>query len=192
MEKTDVSIENEEQVPVESKKVVDEITDDVPKKIEEPNDEIKIIENKNEDEVVPSTTPKQTEEQENVTEINTNIPACVSPGRVNVPFKEVNESEKEENTTPVNGTDNMNNNKKRELDNEDDQIQEKVHNNDDQTKKIKISEATENATVETKDSENNLAVNGTTATEVESKSEMRRFRYSNKALKIWLMIRFYL
>jgi len=154
--------ENEEQVPEESKKVIDQVTDDVSKKIEQMNGEVQTIEEeKNDDEVVPSTTPKPIDEQENVT--GTNLSASVSPGRANVPFKEVNESEKEEN-----GTENINT-KKRELDNEDEQIQEKILDNDertgDQTKKIKISESTDTPTVETKESENNLIINGTTPAE---------------------------
>jgi hypothetical protein len=163
MENIDVSTENEEQVPEESKKVIDQVTDDVSKQIEQMNGEVQTIEEeKNDDEVVPSTTPKPIDEQENVT--NTNVSASVSPGRANVPFKEVNESEKEEN-----GTDIINN-KKRELDNEDEQIQEKILDNDertggDQTKKIKISESTDTPIVETKESENTLIVNGTTPAE---------------------------
>jgi hypothetical protein len=163
MENIDVSTENEEQVPEESKKVIDQVTDDVSKQIEQMNGEVQTIEEeKNDDEVVPSTTPKPIDEQENVT--NTNVSASVSPGRANVPFKEVNESEKEEN-----GIENINT-KKRELDNEDEQIQEKILDNDertggDQTKKIKISESTDTPIVETKESENTLIVNGTTPAE---------------------------
>jgi hypothetical protein len=177
MENIEVSIENEEQVSEESKKVINRVTDDVSKNIEETNGELQTIENqieeenveKNDDEVVPSTTPKPTEEQENVIDTNTAVPASISPSRANVPLKEVNESEKEACKILVNGTENVNN-KKRELDHEDGEIQEKILDNDertgDPTKKIKITELTDASPVETKESENNATANGTTGVEV--------------------------
>ncbi|CAF0746090.1 unnamed protein product [Rotaria sordida] len=173
MEKTNISIENEEQVLEESGKVVDHVTDDVLKKIEEIHGEIQTIENQsinenvetNDDEVVPSTTPKPIEEQENVIDTNINVSACVSPGRSTTPFKEVNESEKETCTTIVNRTEN-----KRELDNEDEQTEEKfVVNNErtgDQTKKLKINDTMGEPIVETNESEVNMIVNDTIAVEV--------------------------
>jgi len=177
MEKIEISIENEDQVPEESKKVINQITDDVSKYIEETDGKVQTTENQiegkndgnNDDEVVPSTTPKPIEEQENVADTNVIAPASASPCRANVPFKEVNESEREECTTVVNGIENINN-KKRELDNEDEQVQEKILDNNertgDQTKKIKITESTDTPIVETKELENNATVNGTTTIEV--------------------------
>jgi hypothetical protein len=166
-------VENDDQVPEASKEVLNRVTDDVLKNIEEVNDAVQTRENpieeenidKNDDEVVPSTTPKPIEEQENVTDTNTIVSASVSPGRANVPFKEVNESEKEEGTTIVNGTENVNN-RKRELDNEDEQVQEKTLDNEervgDQTKKIKITESMDTPAVVTKE----LEKNGITTVEV--------------------------
>jgi hypothetical protein len=167
MEKTDVSIEREEQVPEESKKAIEQVNDDVPKKIEESIDEVRTTDNNvetNDDEIVPSTTPKPVEEQENVIDTNTVVPTSISPGQLNVSFKEVNES-----ATTVNGTENINS-KKRELDNEDEQIQEKILDNDERTgdhiKKIKTSESTDIPPIETKELENSIVVNGTSTVEV--------------------------
>jgi hypothetical protein len=121
----------------------------------------------------PSVTEKEgeivppTDEQENVTDTNTVVPpTSLSPGRVNIPLKEVNESEKEEPALIPNGTENGTS-KKRELEQEDESTEETSHDNDerngvDQTKKIKISDATDTPIVETKEPENNIIVNGTT------------------------------
>jgi hypothetical protein len=185
MENTDVPIQNDESTPIVESitkttptPIINgetPITDDTVKIngeqpiIEEPsgteNTEIK------EDEIVPSTT-KLIDEQENTAGTNTIItPTCVSPGRVNVPLKEVNESEKEEPAiVPItNGTENTIS-KKRELEQEDEQPEETTNDNDertiDQTKKIKITEVTDTPIIETKESENNIIVNGNTAVEV--------------------------
>jgi len=177
MEKTDVHIENEEQVSEESKKVIDQLTDDVSKIIEETNGEIKTTENTIEEEniktdddaIVPSTPSKSIEEQENVIDTNTTVSENVLSGRANVPFKEVNGSEKEACTTIVNGIKNINN-KKRELDNGDEQIQEKILDNDEQTgdqiKKIKIGESMDTLGIETKESENSVTANDAITVEV--------------------------
>ena len=124
----------------------------------------------------PSVTEKETEvvpptdEQENVTETNTVVPpTSLSPGRVNVPLKEVNESE--EPALIPNGTENGVS-KKRELEQEDEPTEETTNDNDertgvDQTKKIKISDPTDTPIVETIEPENNIIVNGT-ATAIEA------------------------
>ena len=178
MENTEVPIENEDQVPEESKEVINQVIDDVSKNIEGTNGEVQITENqikegnveKNDDEVVPSTTPKPIEEQENVTDTNTTVPpTSLSPGRV-VPLKEVNESEKEEAAVMINGTENGIS-KKRELEQDDEPSEETTNGDDerttvDQTKKIKICESTDTPIMETKETENNIMVNGTTAVEV--------------------------
>jgi hypothetical protein len=112
-----------------------------------------------------------TDEQENVTDTNTIVPpTCLSPGRVNIPLKEVNESENEEPALIPNGTENGIS-KKRELEQEDESTEETTNDNDernglDQSKKIKISDATDTPIIETKEPENNIIVNGTTAVEV--------------------------
>jgi hypothetical protein len=119
-----------------------------------------------EEEIVPPT-----DEQENVTDTNTIVPTtCLSPGRVNIPLKEVNESEKEEPALIPNGTENGIS-KKRELEQEDESTEETTNDNDernglDQTKKIKISEATDTPIMETKESEPNIIINGNTPVEV--------------------------
>jgi len=131
-----------------------------------------------EEEIVPTTMTtteeeitKPTDEQENVTDTNTTVPPIsLSPSRVNVPLKEVNESEKEEAAVMTNGTENGIS-KKRELEQEDEQSEETTNGNDerttvDQTKKIKICESTDTPIMETKEIENNIIVNGTTAVEV--------------------------
>jgi hypothetical protein len=160
MENIEIFIENEDQTPEESEKVIIQLIDDISKNIEETNGEVKPTENqieeenvgKNDDDrVVPSTAPNSNEDQENAIDVNKTIPASVSPGRANVPFKEVNENEKEACSAIVNGTENINN-KKREFDNEDEQVQEKNCDNDertsDQIKKIKITESADIPTVE--------------------------------------------
>ncbi len=190
MENTDVPIQNDESTPVVESitKIIEDsptingekpITDDTVTI----NGEQPIIEETSgtenteiiEDEIVPSTTEETTkliDEQENTVGTNTTVtPTCVSPGRVNVPLKEVNESEKEEPASvPItNGTENTIS-KKRELEQEDEQPEETTNDNDertiDQTKKIKISEAIDTPIIETKELENNIIVNGNTAVEV--------------------------
>jgi hypothetical protein len=160
MGKIEIFTENEDQVPEESEKVITQLIDDVSKNIEETNDEVKPAENQFEEEnveknhddsIVPSPSSNPIEDQENATDANKTVQASVSPGRANVPFKEVNESEKEACSAIVNGTDNINN-KKREFNNEDEQVQEEIRDNDeqtgDQTKKVKITESTGILTVE--------------------------------------------
>lgn len=119
------------------------------------------------EEIVPPT-----DEQENVTDTNTNLPpTSLSPGRANIPLKEVNESEKEEPALLPNGTENGMS-KKRELEHEEESSEETNNDNDDrngldQSKKIKISESTDTPIIETKEADNNgIVVNGNTAVEV--------------------------
>ncbi|CAF3807932.1 unnamed protein product [Rotaria sordida] len=128
-----------------------------------------VIENK-EEEVAPppptTTTEEETvtstDEQENVTGTNSTVPTAIgSPSRMNVPLKEVNESEKEEQTILTNG-------KKRELEQEEEKSDATNDNDErtgDQTKKIKISETTDTPIMETKETEN-MMVNGNTPVEV--------------------------
>lgn len=122
-------------------------------------------------EVVEEETTKPTDEQENVTDTNAIVPpTSLSPGRVNVPLKEVNESEKEEAAVIPNGTENGIS-KKRELEQEDEPTEETTTDNDerngnDQIKKIKTSETIDTPIIETKEPENNIIVNGNTAVEV--------------------------
>lgn len=113
-----------------------------------------------------------TDEQENVTDTNAIVPpTSLSPGRANIPLKEVNESEKEEPALLPNGTENGMS-KKRELEQEEEPTDESNHDNDernglDQSKKIKISESTDTPIIETKEIDNNnIVVNGNTAVEV--------------------------
>lgn len=120
----------------------------------------------NTEEIVPPT-----DEQENVTDTNTSVPSTsMSPGRANVPLKEVNESGKEEPAVIPNGTENGMS-KKRELEQEDEPTEETTNDNDertavDQSKKLKISEATDTPIIEAKEVEKNIVVNGNTAVEV--------------------------
>ena len=183
MENTDVPIPTEK-----STSIVESVTEDSSKINGEPsstettvkiNGEQPITEEtasmeKKDDEIVPSTTEEETtkltDEQENATGTNTTVPpTCLSPGRANIPLKEVNESEKEEPTVLTNGTENTIS-KKRELEQEDEQPEETTNDNDertvDQTKKIKITDATDTPIIETKESENNIIMNGNTAVEV--------------------------
>lgn len=137
-----------------------------------------------EDEVVPPSEPatlevKETEpeittptdEQENVTDTNAVVPpTCLSPGRANIPLKEVNESGKEEAAVITNGTENGIS-KKRELEQEDEQPEETTNDNDerngsDSIKKIKTSETIDTPIIESKEPENNIIINGNTAVEV--------------------------
>jgi hypothetical protein len=175
MENTEAPIQTEETT-----KVVEPVTEETSKIngeqpiIEEPSEEVT---EKTGDEVPTTTTTiteetaKPIDEQENVTDTNLTVPpTCLSPGRANVPLKEVNESEKEEpvvHTNGTNGTENTNS-KKREL--EDEPHEETPNDNDervvDQTKKIKTSEATDTPIIETPETEKNIIVNGNTAVEV--------------------------
>ncbi|CAF0805865.1 unnamed protein product [Adineta ricciae] len=128
------------------------------------------VEKKKEEEEESTPLNKSVTEQENVTDACTTVPAtCVSPGRTNIPLKEVNESEKEELAVISNGTDSTNS-KKRELEQEDEPTEETTTDSDDrsndQTKKIKIAEPTETPIIEVKESEHNHLVNGNTAVEV--------------------------
>ena len=119
------------------------------------------------EEIVPPT-----DEQENVTDTNATVPpTSLSPGRANVPLKEVNESEKEEPALLPNGTENGLS-KKRELEQEEEPTNETNNDNDernglDQSKKIKISEPTDTPIIESKEVDNNnIVINGNTAVEV--------------------------
>jgi len=184
MENTNTPIQNQESTPV-----VESVTEETPNTITEntpiinggpsTTEETESVEN-NEDETVPpppttTTTEeeitKPTDEQENVIDTNTTVPpTCLSPGRVNVPLKEVNESEKEEAAVITNGTENGLS-KKRELEQEDEQPEVNTNDNDertngDQIKKIKTSEVTDTPIIETTEPENNIIVNGNTAVEV--------------------------
>ncbi|UJR31921.1 hypothetical protein I4U23_019395 [Adineta vaga] len=152
MENVNVSNENEECVPEESEKIIDQETVDVLKKKEDTQDPISTVDNnKDDDEVVPSTTPKQIEEQENGNEIDTNISTTIVPDRANVPFQELNESEKQEENETLANSSEVPISRKRDLDHEDEQIQDNILNHDDQTKRIKISESTDIPTIETKE-----------------------------------------
>jgi hypothetical protein len=169
--------------PIELNTVVESITEETPKGIEEEDTLSKKTEEepvsesveKKDEEIIPvppttTTTTEETtkpiDEQENDTDTTPTVtPTCLSPGRVNVPLKEVNESE---TAIVTNGTENTIS-KKRELDQEDEQPEEKTNDNDersgDQTKKIKISEPIDMPIMETKESENNHIVNGISAVE---------------------------
>jgi hypothetical protein len=177
MENTETPVQTEETT-----KVVETIIEDTlqtTENVEPPTTEetpiTKDVEKK-EEEIMPTMTTTEKEitkpidEQENVTDTNTTVPpTSLSPGRVNVPLKEVNESEKEEAAVITNGTENGIS-KKRELEQEDEQSEETTNDNDertgiDQPKKIKISETTDTPIIEAKETENNIIVNGTTAVE---------------------------
>jgi len=183
MENTDTPIQNQESTPV-----VESVTEETPIETTplvngEPTttEETPVTENGNtiENEIVlptPTTTTEEeitipTDEQENVTDTNTTVPpTSLSPGRANIPLKEVNESEKEEAAVITNGTENGIS-KKRELEQEDEQTDETTNDNDernvvDQIKKIKTSEITDTPIMETIEPENNILVNGNTAVEV--------------------------
>jgi len=188
MENTDVLVATAEQVPDVSTIVVDQVTDDLLKTIdnekkEEPetkmnNEEVETTEET--DAAAPTTTTtetiesKPTEEQENVN--GTSVvpaPASVSPGRSNVPFKEVNESGSDEAAiVATNGTAENSNSKKRELDQEEEQSLEKTEETDeragDQVKKMKLNEPTEASTEPEECESNNIhpVVNGNSAVEV--------------------------
>jgi len=177
MENTEAPIQTEK--PEQPAPVVETTTEKTPVVngeqpiVEEPKEEVA---EKTEIEIETTTTPiiteepaKPVDEQENVTDTNVTVPppTSVSPGRANIPLKEVNESEKEEAIVHTNGTENTIS-KKREL--EDEQHEETSTDNDertvDQTKKIKTSEATDIPIIETNETEKNIIVNGNTAVEV--------------------------
>jgi len=189
MDNADVLVEKEEQVPEVTK--TSEATDEVvPKTIEEEktteNNAIvekqtantEVVADKKEVEIdaAPPTTTETAEsepvieEQENVNGTST-IPASVSPGLSNSPFKEVNESDNDEAAVVASAaTAENSNSKKRELDHEDEQPQELTGENDeragDQVKKLKLNEPTE-ASTEPKECETNNThpiVNGNSAT----------------------------
>jgi hypothetical protein len=193
MDNVDVLVEKEdEQVPEVSK--TSEINDEVvPKTIEEETtatENKEIVEKQTEnaavvgdnkadeiDAALPTTTETVEsepviEEQENVNGTST-IPASVSPGRSNLPFKEVNESDNDEAAVVAStATAENSNTKKRELDHEDEQPQEKTGEYDeragDQVKKLKLNEPTE-ASTEPKECETNNThsiTNGNSAVEV--------------------------
>ncbi|CAF0856204.1 unnamed protein product [Adineta ricciae] len=166
--KETLKMNGEQSTPVEEEVKTngqEATTEDVSSKTME---ETSVEKKQEEEETAPLN--KSVTEQENVTDVCTTVPAaCVSPGRANVPLKEVNESEKEESTVISNGTDSTNS-KKRELEQEDESTEETATDSDDrsndQTKKIKIAEPTETPIIEVKESEHNHLVNGNTAVEV--------------------------
>jgi len=185
-----VLIEKEEQLPkektvvdgvIETLKdtVVDGENDSATKTIangvtDTPKETTDVSENKDED-AVPTTNDSTTtktvdveettklideQENENVND-NATVPASVSPGRANVPFKEVND----EAAVVVTPTVENHNTKKRELEQDDEQLQEKTdeideRNGGDQVKKIKRSEPTDTTTdVESTECVNNITNN---------------------------------
>jgi len=181
MENTDTPIQNQESTPV-----VESVTEETPiingelSTTEETPVITESVEKKEDEITPPQTTTTTTEEeitkpldeQENVTDTNTTVPSTsLSPGRVNVPLKEVNESEKEEETVVTNGAENGIS-KKRELEQDDEQTEETTNNNEerngvDHIKKIKTSETTDTPIIETNEPENNIIANGNTAVEVD-------------------------
>ena len=171
MENTETTIQKEESTTVIPEVTEETPTETVPIVNGETTSVTETVEKKEEKEET-STTMKSTDEQENVTDTNTTVPpASLSPGRANIPLKEVNESEKEEPTVVLpNGTENGIS-KKRELEQEDEVTEETTTDNDernglDQSKKIKISETIDTPIMETKEPEKNIIVNGNTAVEV--------------------------
>ncbi|CAF1280944.1 unnamed protein product [Adineta ricciae] len=148
--KETLKMNGEQSTPVEEEVKTngqEATTEDVSSKTME---ETSVEKKQEEEETAPLN--KSVTEQENVTDVCTTVPAaCVSPGRANVPLKEVNESEKEESTVISNGTDSTNS-KKRELEQEDESTEETATDSDDrsndQTKKIKIAEPTETPIIE--------------------------------------------
>ena len=151
MENGKVAVEHEEQLCEEAKKTIDQEADDVSKKTKIANNEVEAEEEEEEedDEVVPSTTPEPAGEQDESTEIEVNISRSISPGQVDVPVKEVNKSEKQEdNETVVSSSDSITN-KKRELEDEDGDDQASGSN--EQTKKMKIHEPNDTPPVENKE-----------------------------------------
>jgi len=195
MDKVDVLVEKEEeQVPEVSK--TSELTDEVvpetteEKKTTEKNNtaeektehtEVVAATKEDETDATPPTTTETTEsepvveEQENVNGTST-LPASVSPGRMNVPLKEVNESGNDEAATMASASTAENSNsKKRELDHEDEQPPELTAEIDeragDPVKKMKLNEATEDSTepqeCETNNSHPIVNGNGNSAATVE-------------------------
>jgi hypothetical protein len=173
MENTETPIITEEPTTV-----TETVTEETPKVngeqpiVEEPTEEVTEKETPTTTTTITEETAKPIDEQENVTDTNGTVPppTCVSPGRANIPLKEVNETEKEEAVVHTNGTNGTENtlSKKREL--EDEQHEETPTDNDervgDQTKKIKTSDVTDTPIIETNETEKNIIVNGNTAVEV--------------------------
>ena len=169
MENTEVPTISEE-----SKTVVESISEEPSKLVD---DQEQVVEAKStaepvepkEDDIVPVTvdeTTKPIDEQENVTGTDSSVaPASFSPGRVNVPLKEVNESDKEDAGKISNGTSETANGKKRELEHEDEPVEENGDDDRaaDQTKKMKTNEPIDTPISETKDLENNHVMNGNAA-----------------------------
>ncbi|CAF3737703.1 unnamed protein product [Rotaria sp. Silwood1] len=167
----DTAITNNEQMPTEDTTK----SNDEQSSITTTEETAPILENKEEEEevaVAPTTIEEEKttsiDEQENVTDSNSTVStASISPNRINIPLKEVNESEKEESIILTNGADNTMG-KKRELEQEDEKLD--ATNGDDertgdQSKKIKISEVTDTPIMESNETEN-MIMNGTTAVEV--------------------------
>lgn len=146
--------------------------------VAEPVKETEIIEDKpvveettKTEEVVRETVGTENEEtgkstideQENVTTTNGVAPTALSPGRVNVPLKEVNESEKEETNIIANPTETTIS-KKRELEQEEPRNEENGTDSDertgDQTKKLKTADTVDAAIMEPKEVELNPVANG--------------------------------
>ena len=169
MDGADVIVIEKDQMPeeIQAKETA------VVEKTEERNGTVPSLEGDDDDEVAvenkdsEAVVAKPVDEQENATE--TNVPASVSPARANLPFKEVNESEGEECTTAANGTE-MINNKKREFDHDDNEVEEKhLDDNDragDPSKKIKVAEDTEATPAEVNKLECTVQTNGTATVEV--------------------------
>lgn len=154
MEQTDVSHKPDEQVPEEPKQAADQDTEDVSKETEDTCDEIPTIEHSNDDEVVPSTTPKPSEEQETCNETTTAMSASVSPGRADVPFGVNDESDKEQEEegggeAAVDSAENAVNNK-RGFENDDEQVPEDAA---EQPKRLKTSEPIDEPPVVSKESD---------------------------------------
>jgi hypothetical protein len=190
MENTDALIDNVESKPVETP-VIEELPPTMEMKTDEP-EALKSTEDEEteaeveaapkidtdekkecDDDLVPSTeedTNKSTDEQENATGTNSTVPTAtsLSPGRANIPLKEVNESEKDEPTIMSNGTETANS-KKRELEQEEERPEENGADHDeraaDQTKKMKTNETLETPLIETKEVEINHAINGSNGIE---------------------------
>ncbi|CAF0878864.1 unnamed protein product [Adineta ricciae] len=149
MENGNVAVEHQEQLCEEAKNTIDQETDDILKKTKAANNEAEEEDDDDDDEVVPSTTPKPAGEQDDSTEIEVNVSQSVSPGQVDVPGKEVNGSEKQEDNETVVSSSESVTNKKRELEDEDEDDQASSSN--EQTKKMKIHELNDTPPVETKE-----------------------------------------
>ena len=163
MENTDVIVESK----TVEEPTIDEPTKPLEKKVlEQPEETSKTVEEETtietvelkDEEALPASTStdeettRPTDEQENVTGTSATVPpTSLSPGRANVPLKEVNESEKEEPAMLSNGTDTANS-KKRELEQEEERPEENGADHDDrsadQTKKMKTNEPIDTPVVE--------------------------------------------